>query len=165
MLHISRCCFARETNWDHSQRSISILSKVRGKKRIYNLGWPEEEVIGSNLNTDLREYPIRRIYIKIDSRFSFVHSKNVILTFSHCLIGQVSELSWPRVTEIEIPRYIRFIESDDLTIFWKLHISRFHEGLLLPKFFKIFRKFRRSFRWWYHYMYSFPLEIPFYKPN
>ena len=34
MLHISLCVSGRETHWDQPYRSISVLSKVIGKKRI-----------------------------------------------------------------------------------------------------------------------------------
>ena len=63
ILHIIRSVYARETHWDHSQRSISILSKVTGKTRV----WPhmtsngQGEVIESKLHTGHWDWAYVRI--------------------------------------------------------------------------------------------------------
>ena len=109
MLHISRCVCARETHWDHPQRSISILSKNRGKTRM----WPhmtsndlKEKSSGQNC-IRVTERGLMYEYLDINSKFPLVLSKKT--AYEHLPIaynGEASESTWSQVTEIKIPRYI-----------------------------------------------------------
>ena len=106
---ISRCVYAGETHWDHSQRSISILSKVRGE--TMNLtSWPRMTRRRSRCvktaHGSLKVAQYLQEYLEINSTFPLVPSKKRHLNiFPLPYNGQVQEMSWPQVTDIEIPRY------------------------------------------------------------
>ena len=76
---MSLCVFAKETVWAHSQSTFLILSKVRGKKRIWphmTSNEPEDRSLGQNYIWIIESGPILE-YLEIDSTFLLVLSRKM----------------------------------------------------------------------------------------
>ena len=109
MLHISRCVSARQTQWAQPHCSISILSKVRGRKNAFDLSWPRM--------TQRRGHWVKSTYgssrvawDKTILRYlawylSYFWNKKHLIIFPLPYNGLVRKLTRPQVTEIKIPRY------------------------------------------------------------